>query len=135
LLKPGKLTAPEFEEMKKHTIYGRDALQSAEKKLGKISFLRFAREIAYTHHEKWDGSGYPESLGGKQIPVSGRLMALADAYDAMTSKRIYKSAISHEKAMEIILEEKGRHFDPDVVDAFVESKEEFQEIARRYADS
>ena len=135
LLKPGKLTAPEFEEMKKHTIYGRDALQSAEKKLGKISFLRFAREIAYTHHEKWDGSGYPESLEGERIPLSGRLMALADAYDAMTSKRIYKSAISHEKAMEIILEEKGRHFDPDVVDAFVKSKEEFQEIARRYADS
>ena len=135
LLKPGKLTPPEFEEMKKHTVYGRDALQSAEKKLGKISFLRFAREIAYTHHEKWDGSGYPESLGGERIPVSGRLMALADAYDAMTSKRIYKSAISHEKAMEIILGEKGRHFDPDVVDAFVESKEEFQEIARRYADS
>ncbi|MCX5911300.1 MAG: CHASE2 domain-containing protein [Deltaproteobacteria bacterium] len=135
LLKPGKLTGPEFEEMKKHTVYGRDALQSAEKKLGKISFLRFAREIAYTHHEKWDGSGYPESLGGERIPVSGRLMALADAYDAMTSKRIYKSAISHEKAMEIILGEKERHFDPDVVDAFVESKEEFQEIARRYADS
>jgi adenylate cyclase len=135
LLKPGKLTAAEFEEMKKHTVYGRDALQSAEKKLGRISFLRFAREIAYTHHEKWDGSGYPENLGGVRIPVSGRLMALADAYDAMTSKRVYKAAISHEKALEIISEEKGRHFDPDVVDAFVESKEEFQEIARRYTDS
>ncbi len=134
LLKPGKLTAAEFAEMKKHTVYGRDALQSAEKKLGKISFLRFAREIAYTHHEKWDGSGYPESLGGEQIPVSGRLMALADAYDAMTSNRIYKPAVSHEKAVGIILGEKGMHFDPDAVDAFLEVKQEFQQISRRHAD-
>ena len=135
LLKPGKLTDPEFEEMKKHTIYGRDALESAEKKLGKISFLRFAREVAYTHHEKWDGSGYPEGVGADQIPISGRLMALADAYDALTSKRVYKSAVSHENAVEIIREGKGRHFDPEAVDAFLEAKEEFQEIARRYADS
>ena len=135
LLKPGKLTDPEFEEMKKHTIYGRDALQSAEKKLGKISFLRFAREVAYTHHEKWDGSGYPEGLVADQIPLSGRLMALADAYDALTSKRVYKAAVSHEKAMGIIREGRGRHFDPDTVDAFLETQEEFQEIARRYADS
>jgi len=103
--------------------------------LGKISFLRFAREVAYTHHEKWNGSGYPEGLGADRIPISGRLMALADAYDAMTSERIYKSAMPHEKAVETILTERGRHFDPDVVDVFLKVKEEFQEIARRYADS
>jgi len=134
LLKPEKLTAAEFEEMKKHTVYGRDALQSAEKKLGRISFLRFAWEIAYTHHERWDGSGYPRGLGGEAIPLSGRLMALADAYDAMTSKRIYKPPVSHEKAVELILEERGRHFDPDVVDAFLKVEHKFQEISRQHGD-
>ena len=135
LLKPGKLTPPEFEEMKKHTVYGRDALQSAEGKLGRISFLRFAWEIAYTHHERWDGSGYPRGLGGEAIPVSGRLMALADAYDAMTSKRIYKPPVSHDSAVGIILEERGKHFDPDVVDAFLELEHKFREISRKHADA
>jgi adenylate cyclase len=134
LLKPGPLTASEFEEMKKHTVYGRDALASAEKKMGENSFLRFAKEIAYTHHEKWNGSGYPEGLGGEDIPVSGRLMALADAYDAMTSRRIYKPPVSHEKAAEIIREEKGRHFDPEIVEAFLETSGDFREISRRHAD-
>ncbi len=135
LLKPGKLTDQEFEEMKKHTVYGRDALVSAEKKLGAISFLRFAREIAYTHHEKWDGSGYPEKLKGEQIPLAGRLMALADSYDAITSKRVYKAELPHEKAVQIILDGKGSHFDPDVVDAFLEAKEDFHRISQQYADS
>ena len=135
LLKPGKLTDQEFEEMKKHTIYGRDALFSAERKLGTISFLRFAREIAYTHHEKWDGSGYPEKLKGEQIPLAGRLMALADSYDAITSKRVYKAQLPHEKAVQIITEGKGSHFDPDVVDAFLEATEDFHQISRKYADS
>jgi adenylate cyclase len=134
LLKPGPLTPLEFEEMKKHTVYGRDALQSAEKKLGEISFLRFAREIAYTHHEKWDGSGYPQGLAGEGIPLSGRLMALADAYDALTSKRVYKPAVSHEKAVEVIGGEKGKHFDPEVVEAFLNARQEFEEIFRRHAD-
>jgi adenylate cyclase len=135
LLKPGKLTEQEFEEMKQHTIYGRDAILSAEKKLGKISFLRFAREIAYTHHERWDGSGYPEGLRGEQIPVAGRLMALVDSYDALTSKRVYKAQLSHEEAVQIIIEGKGSHFDPDVVDAFLKVKENFRQIALEYADS
>jgi adenylate cyclase len=135
LLKAGKLTPPEFEEMKKHTVYGRDALQSAEKKLGRISFLRFAWEIAYTHHERWDGSGYPRGLGGEEIPVSGRLMALADVYDAMTSRRIYKPPVPHDEAVGVILEEKGRHFDPDVVDAFLKAEHKFREISRKHADS
>jgi len=135
LLKPGRLTDQEFEEMKQHTIYGRDTILAAEKKLGNISFLRVARDIAYTHHERWDGSGYPEGLKGEQIPVPGRLMALADSYDALTSKRVYKSQIPHEKAVEIIIEEKGSHFDPEVVDAFLEVKENFRQIALKYTDA
>jgi CHASE2 domain-containing sensor protein len=135
LLKPGKLTEQEFEEMKKHTAYGRDAILAAERKLGNISFLRFARDIAYTHHERWDGFGYPEGLKGDQIPISGRLMALADAYDAMTSERVYKSQFPHERAVQIIAEAKGLQFDPDVVDAFLEVKENFQKVALKFADS
>jgi adenylate cyclase len=135
LLKPGKLTDQEFDEMKKHTVYGRDALFSAEKKLGTISFLRCAREIAYTHHEKWNGSGYPEGLRGEQIPLAGRLMALADCYDALTSNRVYKAPLSHEKAIQIITEEKGSHFDPEIVDAFLEAQDNFRQIALKYADS
>ncbi|MBP1698166.1 MAG: hypothetical protein H6Q41_3354 [Deltaproteobacteria bacterium] len=134
LLKPGRLTEQEFEEMKQHTIYGRNTILAAERKLGNISFLRVAREIAYTHHERWDGSGYPEGLKGEQIPVPGRLMALVDTYDALTSNRVYKSKIPHEKAVEIIAEEKGSHFDPEVVDAFLKVKENFREIAFTYAD-
>ena len=135
LLKPGKLTTQEFEAMKQHTVYGRDAILSAERKLGNASFLRFARDIVYTHHEKWDGTGYPEGLQGDRIPVAGRLMALVDAYDALTSKRVYKSQVPHEEAVQIILEEKGSHFDPDVVDAFMKVKENFRQIAMTYTDS
>ncbi len=135
LLKPGRLTDQEFEEMKRHTLYGRDTILAAERKLGNISFLRFAREIAYTHHERWDGSGYPEGLKGEQIPVPGRLMALADSYDALTSQRVYKPQIPHDKAVEIIIDEKGSHFDPEVVDAFLEVKERFRQIALKYGDA
>jgi adenylate cyclase len=135
LLKPGRLTDQEFEEMKQHTVYGRDTILVAERKLGDTSFLRVAREIAYTHHERWDGSGYPEGLRGEQIPVPGRLMALVDTYDALTSKRVYKSQLPHEKAVQIITEAKGTQFDPAVVDAFLEVKEDFHQIALRYADA
>jgi CHASE2 domain-containing sensor protein len=134
LLKPGKLTEQEFEEMKKHTTYGRDAILAAERKLGRTSFLRFARDIAYTHHERWDGLGYPEGLKGDQIPISGRLMALADAYDAITSERVYKPQLPHEQAVQIIAESKGLQFDPDVVDAFIKVRENFRSVALKYAD-
>lgn len=134
LLKPGKLTPEEFEEMKKHTIYGRDAIRAAERKMGSTSFLRFARKIAYSHHEKWDGSGYPEGLKGDAIPISGRLMALVDVYDALISKRVYKPPFPHKKAVSIILEGKGTHFDPDIVDAFQELEDTFRQIAFKYAD-
>ena len=134
LLKPTKLTEQEFEAMKRHTTYGRDAILAAERKLGKTSFLRFARDIAYTHHERWDGLGYPEGLKGDEIPISGRLMALADTYDAITSERVYKSQLPHEQAVRIIAEAKGLQFDPDVVDAFLEVKENFRSVALKYAD-
>lgn len=134
LLKPGKLTDEEFEIMKGHARIGADALQVAEDQLGSNSFLKLAREISLTHHEKWDGSGYPSRLQGKAIPVSGRLMALADVYDALISKRVYKPAFSHEKARDIIVEGRGGHFDPDVVDAFLAIEEQFISIAREFAD-
>ena len=134
LLKPGKLTSKEFEKMKNHTTSGRDALRTATKKLGTESFLHFAEEIAYTHHEKWDGSGYPQGLKGEKIPVSGRLMALADVYDALISKRVYKPPFLHSKAVTIISEGKGRHFDPDMADVFMELEENFRQIALEFAD-
>jgi putative two-component system response regulator len=135
LLKPGKLTDQEFAEMKNHTVYGRDALRVAKEILGNNSFMHYAREIAYTHHEKWDGSGYPNELSGDNIPISGRLMAIADVYDALISKRVYKPPFSHQKAVSIIREGKGNHFDPDMVDAFLAIKEEFRQIAIEFADS
>jgi putative two-component system response regulator len=134
LLKPGRLTDEEFEEMKKHTVYGEEALRITEQKLGGDTFLQYAREIAYTHQEKWDGSGYPQGLKGKAIPTPGRLMALADVYDALISKRVYKPPLPHEKAVEIIIEGKGKHFDPDVVDAFLELEDTFRNIALTFAD-
>ncbi len=136
LLKPGRLTPEEFEIMKTHTVLGRDALANAEKSLGvSVEFLKTAIEIAYSHQEKWDGSGYPEGLAGDDIPISARLMALADVYDALISRRIYKEGMPHEKAYAIIAEESGFHLDPDVVAAFLEIHEQFAEIATRFADS
>ncbi len=136
LLKPGKLTPEEFEIMKQHTTLGRNAIARAEEALGNVesSFLSLAREVAYTHHEKWDGSGYPRGLKGDDIPLSGRLMALADVYDALISKRIYKGTISPEKAEEIIQSESGAHFDPDVVEAFLDIRQVFWNIAQNIRD-
>ncbi|MBF0101164.1 MAG: two-component system response regulator [Desulfobacterales bacterium] len=134
LLKPGKLTPDEFEEMKKHTIYGSHAIMACEKQLGGESFLRYAREIAYSHHEKWDGSGYPEGLKGENIPISGRIMAIADVYDALITKRVYKPAFSHQKAVEIIKEGKGTHFDPNMVDVFLKIEYKFNQIALKFPE-
>jgi putative two-component system response regulator len=137
LLNPGKLSPAEFEEMKEHTCYGHATLVKAESLLkdeGGHSFLRVARDIAYCHHEKWDGSGYPRGLKGEAIPIAGRLMALADVYDALISERRYKPALSHAKAMEIIKQGKGSHFDPDVVEAFLALEESFRLIALHFAD-
>ena len=135
LLKPGRLSTEEFEVMKSHARLGCESLEKAEKKLGMpVEFLLFAKEIACFHHEKWDGSGYPNGLVGDAIPVSARLMALADVYDALISKRVYKDGMSHELAAKVLIEVRGQHFDPDVVDAFLALQEEFQVIAARYAD-
>lgn len=134
LLKPGRLTPEEFDEMKKHTIYGRDAISKAEEKLGEMSFLHFALEIAESHQEKWDGTGYPNGWAGEDIPLSGRIMAVADVYDALISKRVYKEPFAHSKAVAIIKESSGTHFDPTIVDAFLEITEEFRKIALEHAD-
>lgn len=137
LLKPGKLTEEEFEEMKKHSTYGREAILRAEESFEDRStsaFLRHARDIAYTHHEKWAGSGYPQGIKGDEIPVSGRLMAVADVYDALICKRVYKAPFTHSKAVSIIEEGRGSHFDPDMIDAFLEIREEFRAIALELAD-
>jgi len=136
LLKPGKLTPEEFEIMKTHTTLGRDAIVAAESETTQDNpFFRFAKEITYSHQEKWDGSGYPEGLMGNSIPLSARLMAVADVYDALISERVYKPAYSHEHAVEIIRDGRGSHFDPDMVDAFLLLSEEFRRIARRFADA
>ena len=136
LLKPGKLTPEEFEDMKRHPALGRDAIMAAERQLDTpVSFLRHAREIAYCHHEKWDGTGYPQGLSGDAIPVSARLMALADVFDALISRRVYKPPFDMEKSVGIIREGRGTHFDPDVVDAFLANLPTFRGIADRYADS
>jgi putative two-component system response regulator len=136
LLKPGKLSPEEFEIMKTHTVLGHDAIANAKRALGvDVAYLNFAREIAYSHHEKWDGSGYPEGLAGDAIPISGRLMALADVYDALISRRTHKEAMAHEQAVAIIQQTRGRHFDPDVVDAFLAIEDHFKAIAIAYADT
>jgi HD-GYP domain-containing protein (c-di-GMP phosphodiesterase class II) len=135
LLKPGKLDPAEFEIMKTHAMLGHNAIENAEMRLGKkVEFLACAKEIALNHHEKWDGSGYPNGLVAKAIPISARLMAVADVYDALTSRRVYKDAMPHDQAIAIVIKGRGQHFDPDVVDAFVEIADEFRDIAARYAD-
>jgi putative two-component system response regulator len=120
--------------MKKHTTIGYDALRITERKLGESSFLRHALEIAASHHERWDGAGYPKGLAGADIPVAGRLMAVADVYDALVSKRVYKPPMPHPEAVGIIAQGRGTQFDPDVVDAFLELAPVFRNIARTFAD-
>lgn len=136
LLKPGKLDAQEWDIMRTHAALGGDALKKARDSVqGKgASFLKYAEEIAYGHHEKWDGSGYPLGLSGNSIPVSARLMAIADVYDALLSKRCYKEAFSHAKALSIMEEGKGKHFDPVMLEVFLANERLFFEIAEKYND-
>lgn len=135
LLKPGPLTADEFEIMKRHTLIGRDAILAAESKLDSAnSFLALARDIAVSHHEKWDGTGYPQGLAGEDIPLSARLMAIADVYDALITKRAYKPAFTHDKSIAIIGEGRGRHFDPDATDAFLAIAGDVHQIAKAFSD-
>jgi putative two-component system response regulator len=125
LLKPGRLTAEEFEIMKQHSIIGSDILNAALQEQPDAEYLKFARDIACSHHEKFDGTGYPHGLAGNQIPLCGRIVAVADVYDALTTARVYKKAFSHEEARKIILAGRSVHFDPDIVDAFLHLESEF----------
>ncbi|AUH51077.1 two-component system response regulator [Chromobacterium sp. ATCC 53434] len=135
LLKPGPLTPQEFDIMKTHTLLGRDTIAAAERMLDAPSnFLRLAREIAHCHQEKWDGSGYPAGLAGEAIPLSARLMAVADVYDALISRRVYKPPLPHEAAVEMIRVGSGSHFDPEIVTVFLRLADDFHAIALRYAD-
>lgn len=133
LLKPGKLDCDEYENMKLHTILGYDVIKHTVRKLKNSTFLKYAGDLAYTHQEKWDGTGYPQGLKGEEIPLVGRLMAVADVYDALISQRSYKDALTHEEARGIIVAGKGSHFDPDVVDAFLAIEETIKNIAVLYA--
>jgi PAS domain S-box-containing protein len=130
LLKPGELTGKEFEVIKRHTLMGGNALKAIESQIEGKSFLAMGREIAYNHHEKWDGSGYPRGLKGEAIPLSARIIALADVYDALTTKRFYKKAYSHAKARGMIIQLKGKHFDPDMINAFIAVADKLDHVRR-----
>lgn len=136
LLKPGPFEEDEFEIMKRHPLLGRNAIEHAEAQLGiEVDFLKVAKEIAYSHQEKWDGSGYPEGLKGEEIPLCARLMALADVYDALICRRVYKEPMPHKEAVEIIKQGSGSHFDPILVKHFEAIQQEFTAIAARFADN
>jgi putative two-component system response regulator len=135
LQKPGPLTPEEWVIMKTHSRLGSDAIEQAEIDVEQpVAFLSLAKEIAHWHHEKWDGSGYPDGLDGEAIPLSARLMAVADVFDALISQRIYKPAMSYEKTREIIADGSGSHFDPDIVAAFLEDFDAMTAIADQYQD-
>ncbi|MDF2401382.1 two-component system response regulator [Aeromonas sp. 5HA1] len=135
LLKPAKLTVEEWEVMRTHAKLGSDAIEEAERDIEQpLAFLTLAKEIAHWHHEKWDGSGYPDGLRGDEIPLSARLMALADVFDALINVRVYKAAMPYNEARALILSGTGQHFDPDVVTAFGNHFDQFVAIAERYTD-
>jgi putative two-component system response regulator len=136
LLKPGRLTTDEFDNIKSHTTIGRDIIVQAEHDMGlELLMPNFVKEIVYSHHEKWDGSGYPQGLSGDEIPISARLVMVVDVYDALISRRVYKPAITHLQATKVIQESVGTHFDPDVVKAFDCCHDEFYRIANTYSDT
>lgn len=136
LLKPGRLTAEEVAIMRTHTTQGYEAIVRAEKTLGKTSpMLEMVKELTLSHHERWNGSGYPQGLAGKDIPLSARIMALADVFDALISSKVYKDGMPHDKALQIIISERSTHFDPDLVDVLVEIHAEFEAIAQRFVDT
>jgi len=134
LMKPASLTPKEREEMNRHVEYGRDTILQAESRVGPTPFMQVAKELVYSHHEKWDGSGYPLGLKGLEIPLSGRLMAIADVYDALISKRAYKDKIPHEDVVAMIRDESGAHFDPELVEVFLTIEPEFFKVWERLQD-
>ncbi len=131
LLKPGKLTPEEFEIMKTHTVIGEETLLEVKRRYSGYKFLEMAVNIARHHHERWDGTGYPDGLTGEDIPLSARIMAVADTYDALRSKRVYKDALSHRESLEVIKQESGTHFDPEIVEVLLECEEEINEMYNR----
>jgi len=136
LLKPGMLVAEEIEIVRMHPQSGRDIIDQIRRNAGvEQPFLAFAREICYGHHERWDGTGYPQGLDGEHNPAPARLMAIADAYDALTSDRVYRAGVPHDRAVQLIFQERGAQFAPDMVDAFIEVQFAFQDIAQKYADT
>lgn len=134
LKKPGKLTVEEFQIMKDHAVIGGDTLRSVYEQYPSQSFIKLGMEIAYGHHEKWNGTGYPLGIAGDAIPLSARILALVDVYDALTCRRVYKPPFPREQAKTIIVEGNGSHFDPDIVSAFVAHEDDFHQIANQYAD-
>jgi putative two-component system response regulator len=134
LLKPGRLSDREFEIMKEHTTIGAQTLDAAVRRFPQAQYLRMARDIAATHHERWDGTGYPAKLAGRAIPLCGRIVALADVYDALTSKRVYKSAFSHEIAKDNLVKESGTHFDPALVEAFLAAEPAFVAVREQFRE-
>lgn len=136
LLKPAALTADEVEVVRTHPVIGRDIIDQIRRDAGvELPFLSFARQIAYGHHERWNGTGYPQGITGDNIPESARLMAIVDAYDALTSERVYRAGVPHDKAVQLIFQERGAQFAPDMVDAFIEVQHLFKDIAQQYADT
>jgi response regulator RpfG family c-di-GMP phosphodiesterase len=135
LLKPSKLTHSEFEAMKKHTTIGYHALEHIIEDADKESFITLAKVIAHTHHEKYDGTGYPEHLKGEEIPLSGRIVCLADVYDALTSERCYKKAIPHSQAIKHIEMEKYKFFDPFIVENFLDIEKQIEQVLTNYQDN
>lgn len=136
LLKPGTLSRDEIEIVRMHPVTGRDTIEQIRRDAGvELPFLEFAHQIAYGHHERWDGKGYPQGLQGEQIPAAARVMAIADAYDALTSDRVYRAGVPHDRAVQLIFQERGGQFAPDMVDAFIEVQFAFQEIAQQNADT
>jgi putative two-component system response regulator len=136
LLKPGALTKDELDIIKTHPVIGRNTIDQIRQNAGvEMAFLDLARDIVYSHQERWDGSGYPQGIAGDRIPVAARLMAIADAYDALTNRRVYRAGVPHDVAVQKIFVQRASHFDPDMVDAFIEIQEEFLTIAQQYADS
>ena len=134
LLKPGGLNDREFEIMKSHTTLGAETLDAALRQFPRVKFLQMGRDIAACHHERFDGTGYPQGLAGESIPLCARIVAVADVYDALTSKRVYKEAISHEVARSMIVQGEGTHFDPDIVDAFVQTEARLVSIRAQFAE-
>jgi putative two-component system response regulator len=134
LLKPGELTSAERFKMQCHVDVGAESIREIERRLGTSNFLEMAREIANSHHERWDGAGYPAGLAGEQIPLAARIVSIADVYDALSARRIYKEPFVHAECVEIIRRESGRQFDPDLVRIFLDVAPQFEEIARRFED-